>query len=288
MRRVRYNRQSDALLISRSRSNGLPLIVLGSVLATFACSAGSKVRAADPPVWVPSAPPPGNLTVHDLELTLRARRALLQDNLLMGQGLGVSVHNRVATLWGTVSTPELSRRAEERLHDVLGLTTIRNELRVRSIGKPVRQTVLPPLQQDPPPGKQSPADAWHAVETLSRRPGNPALSASSAYEWRPARTQAGAPAKASPPVLDAELESRLIIIPFANQPAKVSLARQIESLRLADERFFSLQADIVNGVVSLRGTVRRWDDAVELATSISHLSGVTRVMVDNVHTEPVP
>jgi osmotically-inducible protein OsmY len=52
-----------------------------------------------------------------------------------------------------------------------------------------------------------------------------------------------------------------------------------------DERFQNVYGDVVDGAVFLRGTVRRGEDQFALATLISKLPGVTRVVLQDVRVQ---
>lgn len=66
----------------------------------------------------------------DGRLTLLARQTLFADADLAVCNLGVSVQDGVATLIGSVSSPELATRAVDRVRRVAGLREVRSELRV--------------------------------------------------------------------------------------------------------------------------------------------------------------
>src|SRR3712207_6613159 len=74
------------------------------------------------------AAPPG--VVEDILYTMQARKLLAEDAALRPLNLGVSVKNRVATLWGPVPKAELGRQAESRLRKMIELRDVRNELDV--------------------------------------------------------------------------------------------------------------------------------------------------------------
>jgi hypothetical protein len=167
------------------------------------------------------------------------------------------------------------------LHQVLGLTAIKNELRVRALRGPATEKALPPLQQDPPPGNHVSADGWRPVESMSRRPGNPTLTATQLDTWRPT-TSPSLPARDSTPALESYSDPRLIVIPFADQSPEAKLAGQVERMRLADDRFRDLRVQVTGDQVILRGSAPRWWFAVELAESISRLPGVKHVSLDDV------
>src|SRR5438309_1337123 len=106
MRRARFqtkNEQAPSKLVGRPSvwhvtwlTRTLAILVL--------CQLRFSARA-EPLTWMPGLSQHTNHASLDLELSLRARKALLQDEVLAGQRLGISVRNRIATLWGSASSP---------------------------------------------------------------------------------------------------------------------------------------------------------------------------------------
>src|SRR5205823_4317942 len=88
------------------------LCLLGCGILFFVPAASP---ATDVPRWVASASESVNATMRDLDLTLQARKSLLQVDELSGLNVGISVQGRAATAWGSVPSAELSRRVEECL-----------------------------------------------------------------------------------------------------------------------------------------------------------------------------
>jgi hypothetical protein len=130
------------------------IAILVLVLISMPCSAGVISAPVD------------QASERDVMLTIVARRALMLDAELGRLNIGVRVRNRVATLWGPVPSAELALKAEQRLHGLLDLLTVRSELIVvpvsalavaaQSSGSlpPAPPPALPPLPRDlpaPPP-----------------------------------------------------------------------------------------------------------------------------------------
>ena len=94
---------------------------------------GGQAWAGDPVVlWAPRDASAADRTRFDLELTLRARRLLLEDSELTRFDISVHVANRVAAINGAVPSKEVARQAEASLHKLLGLAGIQNQLRVEA------------------------------------------------------------------------------------------------------------------------------------------------------------
>jgi osmotically-inducible protein OsmY len=81
-----------------------------------------------------AAEPPSQTDVRDVELTVYARRALLQDDVLGNLNLGVRVEYGVATLWGAAPSREAGARAVQVLKTVRGIYQVRDELSYRNTG----------------------------------------------------------------------------------------------------------------------------------------------------------
>lgn len=137
-------------------------------------------------MWLPSSTQSVSGVSEDLELTLRARRALLKPETSAGQTVGVSVRNRVATLWGTVSSPDMARRAEACLGNLPGLTAVRNELSVEAHGSQRDRQVLPRAQARVLSGEPPPLTDTQPVQgALVHRGDEQRLTASQQFSWRP-------------------------------------------------------------------------------------------------------
>jgi hypothetical protein len=159
-----------------------PMLGLVACLGMLSLLPLSATKATDAPAWMPRRLQSVDATIYDLELTLRARKALLQDDKLAVQNLGVTVRERVAILWGTVPSKELSQRAEEFLRPVLGLQGVRNELRIDAGNAPA-----PDLAQVPrrPPTPLADSDPNGARDVAGRPPAAQWSAARQEQVWRP-------------------------------------------------------------------------------------------------------
>jgi hypothetical protein len=297
-------------------------------MATFVLCCFRVPTHAEPLTWVPSPSPHTNQVSLDLELGLRARKALLQDEVLAGQPIGISVRNRIATLWGTASAPAVARRAEECLRNLPGLAAVRNDLYIDGRNTPPRPQSRTPGSQPQLPHPQ------RAPGALVHRAGEQTPAASQEFSWRPAQrrqteTLPGSadrfmPAKPSPESLpgfptsdsiripsQARIRAEetpavmpamsLPITPPAANSARATLpslpagsreasglAQAIEALRRADDRFRGVRVEVREDTVHLRGTVYRWEHLFELARSIARLPGVRHVLFDEIRAEVDP
>jgi hypothetical protein len=103
----------------------------------------------------------GGDPLRDVQQTIQARKLLADDPDLAAWNIGVTVHNRVATLWGPAPSAEVAFRAELALRSVIELAEVRNELHITDAVKPMRVPLkidnLPstvPAQMPPLPTKR--------------------------------------------------------------------------------------------------------------------------------------
>ncbi len=170
----------------------VPWVVLGFVLGSQYGSAH-----AEPFVWVPSPSQSPNQIGQDLELSLRARKLLLEDKVLAGQVVGVSVRNRTATLWGSVSSPSSAQHAEACLRSLPGLASVQNRLTIEDHDRMAQRSPLALGSQHQPPA------AEHVHGALVHRAGESVPTQDPLFVWRPVRPKGKEPAPepaAPPPV----------------------------------------------------------------------------------------
>jgi hypothetical protein len=247
------------------------VFLLGFPSTTPADSLGFRRLTLPGSAQTSSNSPP---TEADCQLALFARDALLQDEFLAPFNIGVSVRSGVATLWGTVPSPALARRAEERVRIVPGLAQVKNDLRTSTHDEELADF----LKGTPPDASQSLQEAkrWdHTVPLVSREDAG-----------RQSRLNAN---KAGPPLL----------MPAINIPAGPTqtvssfeptpnpklapiplLVETLEHMRKNNERFRGIRIEVQGGVVRLWSNAANRGDAFTLAQQIAHVPGVERVIVE--------
>jgi osmotically-inducible protein OsmY len=291
------------------------------VKAFMICMAGGIVLggvAAQSPPWSARSLPAGDAKLLDLELSLRARQ-VLQDDSLADLNLGVSVRDRVATLWGTVPNRDVARRAEERLRQVIGLTSVLSQLHVNDHkGKDIGPRNLASLAQRVPLTEPQVTHSANRQDAMVRRIDDHALAPSRQTVWRPALRRApedpistpgigadacpawvpylpqgesspwtpGKPAERTVPSprLPLSPASAGAETPDSTDSSSARLTKAVDAERLKDERFYQVRPEVRGGVVYLRGTVYRAEHIYELARSVSRLPGVERVVLENIQT----
>ena len=230
---------------------------------------------------------------------LRDRQALFQDALLAPLNLGVSVRDHVATLWGPVPSPDLARRAEERVRQVQGIGEVINQLHVEPPDGPPGD-----LPRNPPLAQQPPRDEFPVQEQPTPLVGRPEehgpvssqLAGGRGQGARKGQVVSGNPPPAEDPSVPV-MPSIALPTPSAagdREPAAAAPpvpptdpAQAIDRLRQGDERYRRVRPEVDGGTVRLRGTVYCREDLFGLAQAISHLPGVQRVVIENVQTDPL-
>jgi hypothetical protein len=209
----------------------------------------------------------------DCRLTVFARQALQQDRALAPFNVGVSVQVNVATLWGPIPSAALSRRAEEVVRQVPGITAVRNELQIdvprvtvqNLFGLPVA-----PANGEPAPILAPPPSGFLAKRPFEAKPGEAVpVTPPIVISLRP-------PLPPDPPAG---------VIPVSAQTSP-HLEATVERLRSAEPRFQQVRTEIKDGIVHIRGQVPRGEDMYELAQQLAKVPGVKRVIVEEVRTPP--
>lgn len=186
----------------------------------------------------------------DSKMTLRVRQAFHKDPQLGPLNLGVSVRLSTAILWGDVSDAGQAARAVTVARQVPGILAVQNELHVVPADDPYR-------------------------ELVKRAPPRPAAEPRVSLLQRPAGTLTSQP---EPPLGVTLLPP--LIVPVVAKPDDLSAS--IHQLTGAEPRFRGLNPRIDGGIVRLAGSAGRWEDVMELAQRISRVSGVARVILEDV------
>jgi len=228
---------------------GLPLFAFG-LLCFPAILAAAKPQAAS-----------SEANDYDNQLELRAHKLLLYDQQLASHNLGVTVRDSSLTVWGTLPSEELARRAKEKLREIPGVVEVRSDLRIERLDDPVAEFLNQPLL------KPSGSRAERTEPEPRRTPG----------ELTGRTGDDKAPATPNP-------RGVVLLKPIALATAG-TLAQEVERLRLQDARFRTIKTEIQGKTVYLRGDSRHRDDLQELARRASRLAGVEHVIVREVRGE---
>jgi BON domain len=251
---------------------GSAAFLLGLTPAPLDC----YCRAADPlTVQLPEQTP------RDWVLTSAAKRALQNDEQLVRLSLGVSVNNKVATIWGTLPSKEMGTRAEETLKKIKGIAAVINECRIVAVD-PVPQAVADAVnkarhQGDDPDtsAKQSFPPPLAPTSRVVAKPGYDGLPLKPNGD--PPAIDPGAPNVTSP-------RAAVLLSPVASDgvdapPTKLS---EWESARRSEIRFKDVSLVAQNGIVKINGVVPQMKDAWDLAEKLNNLAGVKQVILGDV------
>jgi len=198
-----------------------------------------------------------DLTPRDWLLTNQARRAILKDEQLAPLRLGVTVKDRVATIWGTIPSDETAKRADELLRKISGIAVVMNDCRiVRS--DPIPEAVAAAVKNARSDGDETTTVARPDTTPTSRVVAKPAVP-----DLFPPKAP---PATLLPPV------------PTSND---VRL-EDWERVRRSEKRFQDVMLEMQNGVVRIHGNVTRMKDAWDLAEKLNNLASVKQVIMGTV------
>ena len=225
-------------------------------------------------------------TEEDCQLALFARDRLLGDEVLAPLNLGVTVRAGVAALWGTVPSPALAHRAQERIRTVPGLAQVKNDLRISNLDEDTTEFLKGPIggkdevreinEQQKSIGSFDPSTTTSPSLTR-RREMSPLVSRGeefkrSAAKVSPPLVMPSIPVPAGPAVTVSSFE------PASHWTPRSPLENSVE--RLNNERFQGIRYRVEDGVVHLSGSPATGGDVFTFAQMAARLPGVQRVIVE--------
>jgi hypothetical protein len=239
-------------------------------------------------LMTPSGSP---LTDEDRQLAVFAREALLQDGILGPLNLGVTVRSGVATLWGTVPTIALARRADERVRSVPGLAQVKNDLRIIADDDATAEFLGRPAFQSPAVRGEQAKRRDRAIPLVSQE-SSPRLGRTSAISppiMPPVQIPAGParsissfePPEPLSPFHGRRDENTEGAMPISTVSAPSPLVEALENLRRSNERFRPIRFQLRGAFVQLWGNGANSSDVFSFAQQVSHMSGVQRVIVEH-------
>jgi len=245
------------------------IILLGLQYSSAADSSGRLgFTAPGSPIVMPSDSPP---TEKDCQFALFAREALLKDETLAPFNVGVTVRSGKATLWGTVPSPTLAHRAEERIRLVPGLAQVKNDLRIYATDDDLAEFLKGPPSQSNPPIQES--KRWDHSTPLVSRPEESRLTLSQ----RP-------PPLLMPPIQiparPAKTVSTIEEVQAMKATPPPSLPEALHRFQMNNETFRRIRFDVQDGVVHLWSNSAGCGDVFRMAQEVAHVPGVKRVVVE--------
>ncbi len=214
-----------------------------------------------------SQPPRASVDqTRDIMQTMRARQVLADEPELVGTNIGVTVRNRVATLWGPVASAEIAFRAELCLRTLTELAMVRNELFVSDLLEDNR----PNLKNHRPP-------TLLPIQLPPQLPSAP-LVAAPMLEIRPAG-DASAP---KPAVIKVQPPDSTA--PSTTQPDPLTLAERdlaalVRGILQSKTTYRDVRFAVKDGHVYLRSTNADTDVLHEVARAVARLPNVNGVIV---------
>lgn len=275
----------------------------GRILRAAAVAAGIGgpvgVVSADPPA--PSRP----AGAADAVLSQRVLTAIDQDPVLRRVNLVVSVVDGVAVIGGPVSSPAVSKRAEEVVRRVPEIKDVRNGCFVASRPDPLleavadrmRPSTLPPRPsmvdlpgvvsgpQAPPPAGINPnlvASGQAGATVVVQKPAMPAgegLLGAPVGPGAPGAAPTGPAASRNP---GSSTAPGLLTGSGAGKPSMAAIDDILTAagnVKKVEARFARLTIEYKDGVLVIGGTSPRAADAWDLAEKLRQIPGVTRVAV---------
>ncbi|HEV3204412.1 MAG TPA: BON domain-containing protein [Gemmataceae bacterium] len=226
--------------------------------------------------------------VADCSRMLFARQALQQDEELANFNLGVTIRGNVATLWGGIASPALSKRAEEKIRKVAGVRQVLNELRIDRPEEAKKSLFAQPAPPQPNPDSPILVKAPLAAGALTGGSGENRLDMKTGVLVRPAETKPTEAVAVMPPLV-VSFRPNLTTDPPANPrpvigKAAGDLGKTLQQMRMKEERFRQIQPEIKGGVIQLSGTVPRLEDMMEFAQAVARVPGVERVLLGEYRT----
>ncbi len=217
-------------------------------------------------------------STRDRALMNAARRAVAKDDLLKALPLGISVNDKVATIWGNIPSPDLAKRAEALVRKINGIATVMNECRV--------------VPTDPLP--QAIAEAVKKARDSNIDPGTSAKQQLPAAPVATTRRIVAKPTSEEV-VLNpkGDLNEKVPGVPLLPPPPSVVLLSPVatretignddwETIRRSEPRFGDLTLQVQAGTVVIGGVVTRMEDAWDLARKLNALPGVKQVILGKV------
>jgi osmotically-inducible protein OsmY len=275
----------------------------GRLVAALLPPAGLLLGVAVARPAAPPAPEAASRGTSDVELAIRAHQAILKDEALASVNIGVRVRDGVATVWGPVPSVEVARQILEKVHRVSGVREVRSELAIvphdgnlpddaapapssrPQSSEPAAVSKLP-LPAGALTGRQSGDEPAPAVTSVSLLPPTTAL-APAADTSRPPPASLGRPVPLPPGSSTARPGAAPTQATAADRAASPDLSAALDALRRGDARFQGIQWQVRDRVVTLGCSASRGEDLMAFANAVSRVPGVERVILGQVHVDPL-
>ena len=243
------------------------------------------VCGAEPPPRFASTPgAPREESARDWVLGIQARRILHKDEQIAALNVGVSVKDKVATIWGTLPSAEVGKRAEEILKKINGIASVVNECKIVPPPSVIPQQVadaVKRLQEGQPDEalalKSAPPPAATTGRQVVAKPAPEMLPPRPVNDPNEVRLPPLSPSPGAvllPPVLSPT--------PSPSPEAPMTGFDSAEKIRDSEPRFKDVALEMKGGVVKISGIVPTMKDAWDLAEKLNAVNGVRQVILGNV------
>jgi hypothetical protein len=278
------------------------------------CQPAQSVWASnsdEPAVWTSPAGRPHTSPATDLELTLILRSTLEQDDKLADQKLTASVKDRVATLWGSVASADLSQHAVRIARQTIGVVSVINQLRIVGTAEAIPHGTQSPTPLTEPIVPEMPP----SQKAVANRPNEQSLWNSEGRLWQP-MTASGTPDSrigsrnlergpsqvlASEPMWQPNVTKNQVSpnnTPASSLPSRLpysdsvvfgsclhaqeELRTRVEAVCLGDAHFMTLRAVVTGETVCFRGRARTWMYVFDLCHQVAQIPGVRRIILEEI------
>lgn len=268
-----------------------------------------------------AGPPDNEMIFRNMRHTLLVREALTKDHDLKLFNIGVKVEDRVAYLWGPVTSRALMQRAIQIAQSLPDIRAVRNQLYIEETddSQPLYlPPVMPEHPQHLPPTIPTPGSPWQNKRWETRQTPQPAPTTTTTRTTESAprtRTSWHIPAGIADGQLQIadsstreDIRYRPAMNPQMNSPGNDSfilpkitvrasqatatpvtgdtvanrLQRQIDELKAKDRKYQNVQIQLDGRRVFLSGTAETGSDLQQLAHALAHLPGVENVIIGRV------
>jgi osmotically-inducible protein OsmY len=195
-------------------------------------------------------------TFRELELTALIREKLHTDADLAKLRVNVTVRRNVATLSGDVPSDDHRKLALKRVQEVRGVAGVRDNMRL-----------IPKTEEASPfLGGPRPQFSPEELHRLEKKEPLPIKGSNNSVTLGPPEPITPTEKSASGTTVHREIPK--------------GPATDIEALRQKDVRYQALRVEVRQGLVYVRGSVARPEDAEEFAKSLRQIPGVAAVIIE--------
>lgn len=207
----------------------------------------------------------------DSQIQLDVLRELKWDSRVDETEIGVTVHDGVVTLTGVVDTYAKKMAAQDAAHEVAGVLDVANDIEVNlpdgtapsdtQIAKAIRRSLEWDVWVPEQLIQSTVAKGWVILE------GSVSLMRERNDAERAVRRLAGVRG----------VTNKILVNPSKIDPGDVRLVIEDALERRAEREAGHIQVAVAEGIVTLTGRVRSWEEKRAVMGAVSHAPGVSSV-----------